>query len=212
MSIIHPATILISGGTGSGKTWLTRKMLHFHRYVIDGLPENPRVIWCYGVGQSVHKQTIPNVSVTYNDGLIDEDNLTSQKPDILVVDDMMSEKANDQHTHNLFTKLSHHLGITVFYLTQNLYERGQTGMKRNAHYLIMMRNPSDKSQTTTLGRQLFPRHKSQLEHFYESYDDATRQKFGYLLIDVSPNSDDRYKLKTNIFPTDKGVIVYVSRQ
>lgn len=198
----------MSGGTGSGKTILTRKLIKHHQTVFRNLPKNPKVVWCYGISQKIHRERIANADVEYTDGLMDEESIIMKRPQILVIDDLMTEKANDAHAHNLFTKLSHHLDMTVIYITQNLYERGQTGMKRNAHYIFMMRNPSDKSQITTLGRQLYPRRKSHLDHFYESYDDATRRKFGYLLIDVSPDSKESEKLKTNLFPDERGVIVY----
>lgn len=207
MSIKHPATIIVCGGTGSGKTVLTKRLIENHRTVFQGLPLNPRITWCFGAVPP------PRMSqrVTAHEGMIDEQQLIGDRPDILVIDDLMSETASGNLVSNIFTKYSHHLAITVIYITQNLYQKGQVGLKRNAHYVIMTRNPSDKSQLTTLGRQLFPRRKSSLEHFYESYDDATREKYGYLLIDVSPSSLESQKLKTNIFPGKDGrtrVIVY----
>lgn len=211
MSLIHPATIIIAGGTGSGKTILTRSLLEHHKSVFTEMPVMPKVVWCYGIEQGTHKIPIPNILLHYNEGMIDGEFLRKCNPDVLVIDDMMSEKSNDQFVHNLFTKISHHMRITVIFITQNLYEKGQCKMKRNAHYLFLMRNPSDKSQLSILGRQLYPRMKSQLDHFYESYDDATSVKFGYLLIDVSPNSDENLKLKTNIIPDVNGrsnIIVY----
>ena len=161
--------------------------------------------------QPIYDQPIPGATVRYVKGLVSEDTLRASQADIVVVDDLMTENSNDPHLHNIFTKISHHLRVTVIYITQNLYHKGQCNLKRNAHYIFMMRNPSDKSQVATLGRQLYPRRKQQLEHFYESYDDATREKFGYLLIDVSPNSIEEQKLKTNIFPDKSGrirVVVY----
>ena len=212
MSIIHPATIIIAGGTGSGKTVFTRALLENSSCVFQNLPLTPKVVWCYGIDQPGLNKQLRNAVVRYQEGMIDEESLRKLSPDIVVIDDMMSEKSDDKFTHNLFTKISHHCNVTVIFITQNLYEKGQCKMKRNAHYLVMMRNPSDKSQLTTLGRQLFPRKRSLLEHFYEAYDDATSRKYGYLFIDVSPNSYEKEKLKTNILPDPKSgqvrVIVY----
>lgn len=204
MSIVHPATVIVCGGTGSGKTIITRSILEHHDSVLIGAPRVPKVVWCYGIEQPVFRKPVRNVRLLYNEGLIDEEFVRSARPDIVVVDDMMTEKSDDRFMHNLFVKISHHLNVTVVFITQNLYAKGQVNLKRNAHYLLMMRNPSDKSQIATLGRQLFPRRKALLDHFYESYDDATKDKFGYLLIDVSPSSDERQKLKTNILPDRSG--------
>ena len=212
MTFVHPATIIVSGGTGSGKTVLTRAILANNRSTFVGLDcQRPTLLWCFGVYQPLFNDPIDNINTLYHEGMVSAETLASEKPDVLVVDDLMNEKANDPFTHNLFTRVSHHSRVTVIFITQNLYEKGQCKMKRNAHYIVLMRNPSDKSQLTVLGRQLFPRKKSLLDHFYESYDDATRNRYGYLVIDVSPNSDESEKLKTNILPDKNGklaIIVY----
>lgn len=176
MSIIHPATIIIAGGTGSGKTVLTKSLLGHSDSVFVDLTKNPKVLWCYGIDQKNLRDSIPGIRIGYHEGMIDQDTLDSSKPDIIVIDDMMNEKSNDTFVHNLFTKISHHNRVTVIYITQNMYEKGQCKMKRNAHYLFMMRNPSDKSQITTLGRQLYPRKKGLLEHFYEAFQAFSRTK------------------------------------
>lgn len=204
MSFRHPATIIVAGGTGSGKSVLTRAIIEHHRYTFVGMPEKPKVIWCYGIEQDSYSKPIQNTVSLFHEGLVTDEEIKGSSPQIIVVDDLMTEKANDPHMHNLFTKVSHHRQVTVIYITQNMYEKGQCKMKRNAHYLVMMRNPSDKSQLATLGRQLYPRKRSQLEHFYEAYDDATKEKYGYLLIDVSPDSIEDQKLKTGILPDKRG--------
>lgn len=214
MSIKHPATVLISGGTGSGKTHLTREIIKHHRYTFINLHEKPTVLWCYGSYQPIYRIPIPGLTVQYKENLAEMEDIDQIKPSILVVDDLMTEKGNDCMMQNLFTKLSHHKNITVIFITQNIFAKGHCNLKRNAHYLIMMRNPSDKSQISLLGRQLYPRSKQQLEHFYESYDDATKEKYGYLFIDVSPDSIEVQKLKTNILPDRTGrlrVTVYVRK-
>ena len=157
-------------------------------------------------------EPVSNVTITFYEGLANEDLLDSEKPDVIVVDDLMNEKASDPFLHNLFTRTSHHRRISVIYITQNLFEKGQCKIKRNAHYLVLTRNPSDKSLISILGRQLFPRKRSLLDHFYEAYDDATKSRYGYLVIDVSPSSSEEEKLKTNILPDRKGKVAVVVYQ
>ena len=197
MSLSHPATCIISGGTGSGKSVFTRALIENHKLTFSGLPPVPKVLYCYGIYQDSFALPMPNTATLYHEGLVDEEYLRQKRPDILIIDDMMTEKANDAFVHNLFTKFSHHMKITVIFITQNMYEKGQCKMKRNAHYLVMMRSPSDKSQICTLARQLYPGNS----HFFlEAYNDATKAKFGYLFIDVSPDSDEITRLQTNILP------------
>lgn len=211
MSFTHPATCIISGGTGSGKSVFTRALLESNAETFVGLPDLPKVVWCFGIHQPAFDVPMKNTLSHFHEGMVDESFLEKHKPDVLVVDDMMSEKANDPFMHNLFTKVSHHKRITVIFITQNMYEKGQCKMKRNAHYLVIMRSPSDKSQIMTLARQLYP---GSSKFFLEAYNDATAKKFGYLFIDVSPNSEEDKRLQTDILPDGTGSvrsIVYVKK-
>jgi hypothetical protein len=45
----------------------------------------------------------------------------------------------------------------------------------------------------------------------EALKDATKNPYGYLLIDLKPETDERYRIRTNIFPDDDRQYVYVSK-
>jgi hypothetical protein len=68
-----------------------------------------------------------------------------------------------------------------------------------------MRNPAGELQVRTLATQLYP---GRVPFFMESYKDATRSPFTYLLVDMHPNTPDDQRLKTYIWP-DESTIVYV---
>lgn len=196
--IEHPFTCIVAGATGSGKTVLVRKLLSSHAIVINGLKqERPRVLWCYGIKQSLHDESILNCDVTYSEGM-NETEILSFKPDILIVDDLMQEKAGDQSLSNIFTRGSHHLGMSVIFMVQNLFAKGSKmrTISLNAKYIILMKNPRDKSQIYALGRQLFP---DKGAYFRDSYEDATKEAYGYLLVDLSQSCDDQRRLRTDIF-------------
>ena len=36
----------------------------------------------------------------------------------------------------------------------------------------------------------------------EAYKDATGAPYGYLLVDLKPDTDERFRLRTNIFPEE----------
>jgi hypothetical protein len=38
------------------------------------------------------------------------------------------------------------------------------------------------------------------KYMLEAYQDATSKPFGYLLIDLKPQTDERIRLRSNIFP------------
>jgi hypothetical protein len=213
MSFIHPFTCLVAGSTGSGKTILVRDVLSHHDKTITGLPHGRlRVLWCFGIDQKVYHETLANVDVTYHEGLISESDLKQNEYDVIVVDDLMTEKANDTGLCSLFTRGSHHLGISIIFIVQNLFARGSVmrTISLNSQIIILLRNPRDKSQVATFGRQVFP---GQSKYFLESYEDATKECFGYLVIDLSPHCEDKLRLKSNIIPR-KGIfspVVYLPR-
>ena len=45
----------------------------------------------------------------------------------------------------------------------------------------------------------------------EAYADATSVPYGYLLVDLKPEQDDRYRLRTNVFPGETQY-VYIRRK
>ena len=65
----------------------------------------------------------------------------------------------------------------------------------NAHYLVLFKNPRDKSQIGVLSRQL------QMPHLLPAYEDATGRPHGYLLVDLSPQTPDELRLRSQLFST-----------
>jgi len=44
----------------------------------------------------------------------------------------------------------------------------------------------------------------------QGYEDATSVPYGYLLADLKPDQDERYRLRTNVFPGEMQ-LVYVRK-
>jgi len=130
-----------------------------------------------------------------------------RRPVLLIIDDLMSE-TNDT-VANLFTKGSHHRNVSVLYLTQNLFHKNRhmRTISLNSHYMVLFKNPRDAGQFSILARQMYP---SGYKFAEEAYRDATERPFGYLFVDLKPQQDEQYRLRTNIFP-DENQYVYVRR-
>jgi len=93
---------------------------------------------------------------------------------------------------DLFTKDSHHRNITVLYLTQDLFPPGKFSKKinRNAHYIVAFKTPLDQTGLRTILLQAFPDRWRQVLRLFKR---VTSRPFGYLMLDVHPASDDRYR-------------------
>ena len=72
-------------------------------------------------------------------------------------------------------------------------------MSLNAHYMVSFENPRDVSQ--------YPKTS---QFALEAYRDATREPYSYLLVDLRPEQDEEFRLRTNIFPGETHY-VYVPR-
>ena len=74
----------------------------------------------------------------------------------------------------------------------------------NSQYLVLFKNPMDKTQVRILGQQAFP---GNVQFLSSAYEDATSQPYGYLLVDIRPEVEEQYRVRTKIF--DEFPIVYV---
>jgi hypothetical protein len=98
----------------------------------------------------------------------------------------------------------------VIYITQNLYGQGRSArtIALNTWYLVLFKNVRDASQIARLGRQLFPGRPGIL---LEAYRDVTKTPYNYLVVDMSPQGEDTYRLRTRVFPGEDPV-VYVAKR
>jgi hypothetical protein len=94
-----------------------------------------------------------------------------------------------------FTRKAHHRNTSVIYITQNLFDRAPQyrTISLNAHYLVLFKNPRDKSQIGVLSRQL------QMPHLLPAYEEATGKPHGYLLVDLSPQTPEELRLRSQLF-------------
>ena len=72
---------------------------------------------------------------------------------------------------------------------------------------MIFKNARDQSQIQHLAKQFIPNNSKFL---VEAYNDATKNKpHSYLLLDLTPTTDDRFRIRTNIFPQEAPQYVYI---
>ena len=199
--------IMVSGPTGSGKTFWTHKLLRSNMFT----EPIASVLYCYGVYQKYFDSIkIPNLE--FYEGLPDYEKVKSLydgKFHVIVLDDLMEYIVKSIDTQNLFTKYCHHYNITAIFLTQNIFAQGpcSRSINTNTHILVLFANKRDESQAINLAKQLYP---GANKVFMEAYQDATSSLHGYLIVDCDPKSPRELKLRTNIFPGEK-TVCYISK-
>lgn len=205
-----PTTFSISGATGSGKTtWLFKVLSNKEELFLSNPPHT--ILYCYGVWQELFAKAEDDIpSLTFHEGLPSEDIINeiskNNKHNIIILDDLMGDVVKNSNMELLFTRGSHHKKITVIYLNQNMFCQGKNArsISLNSHYLVLFRNLRDCSQIQKLGQQLYPGKGNLL---VEAYKYCTQKPFGYLVIDLSPHSDEKYRLRTKIFPEEDTIIL-----
>lgn len=200
----HPFTAMVAGPTKAGKTVWVKTLVSHAELMIRPPPE--KIYWCYTEWQPAYDE-LSRTGVVMVQGLPDMNELKlDKKPKLLILDDMMQEMNDNSKLDKLFTRGSHHWNISVLQIVQNLFY-GKRTARINAQYLVLMKNPADQLQASTLAKQLYP---GRAKFFMEAYQDACNQSYGYLFVDLSQDTSDNMRLKTDIFP-GQTTITYVPK-
>ena len=69
---------------------------------------------------------------------------------------MMDEATQDKRISQLFTR-GRHGNLSVIYLTQNLFHKNQREISLNSDYMVIFKNPRNKTQFRNLAKQFMPR-------------------------------------------------------
>jgi len=205
MKLLHPFTCIVSGPSGCGKSSLVKSILNEN--MIEPKPE--KILWLYAEDQPLYK-SVRNVEFIQG---IPEDFDTSfnaSQKNVLILDDLMTKFHSDDRLTRLFSVGSHHKNLSIIFIIHNLFHYGKEmrTLSLNTHYIILFKNPRDRLQIATLGRQMYPG-KSQF--LIESFNDATKNAYGYLMIDLKPTTSEKLRIRTDIRPDDTQ-LVYINKE
>ena len=191
-----PCSIMVVGPSSCGKTVFVEKLLKERSQLFTP------VVYCYGANQpTMIERMKKEQGIHFYEGIPDTQLLDKwfkkTKGGILVLDDLMRKGSDDHRVLDLFTRDSHHRGINVIFMTQDMFPKGKHAKttSRNAHYIIAFKNPHDQLGVCILTQQTFPQ---EFKDMLNVYRDATERPYGYLMFDLHPNSSDSERLKTNL--------------
>ena len=200
----HPFTMTASGPTGCGKSYFLKDMLQQIHTICEPSPQ--RIVWLYKRWQPLYDviQNTVHPPVEFHRGIpydLDSDSFfDSRVRNMIVLDDLMSTAARDSRINDLFTEGSHHRNLSVVAVNQNLYFGKDPTQRRNCHYLVLFNNPIDQQPIMTLGRQMYP---GRWQYFMDRFAEATAKPYGYLLVDLKPDTSHSLRLRTDVLNTSK---------
>lgn len=201
------SNIIVTGQSHAGKTTFVFSLLKHMNFFESNIGH---ILYAFGMWQPLFERIEREISsITFVQGIPDKETLerfTGEYGNILLVlDDVMGMGVNNIEVMNLFTTYSHHMGITVLFLLQNVFPPGKymRTISLNAHYIILFKNSRDEQQVKTLARQIFP---NQSKYFMDAYKKATDIPYSYLCVTLYPGTAERNRLSSNIFPEEDTIL------
>lgn len=197
-----PCSFIVSGQAGGGKSTLIARILRSQDELLDKPFE--RVLYCFSVMTPGYRELLRDVpQMELYEGIPTMEEITRTKNTALILDDLLAEFADHKIALPLGTRFRH-LGISLFFITQNFYYRSKfiRTLNLNSTYIIIFPNLMDASMITTLNRQMFPNKPRFLQ---EAFEDTTRKAHGYLFIDLHPDTNPQLRVRNTLFPSESCV-------
>ncbi len=69
----------------------------------------------------------------------------------------------------------------------------------NCHYMLLMKNPKNKAQIMALALRIYP---NKCKFLIEAFNDATKNQFGYVKIDMMQDTPYNLRIQTRITPKE----------
>jgi len=140
----------------------------------------------------------------YNEVVPSDFEKAHSRPCLIILNDLLNN-GYSKEACDLFTKPSCHRNISNILITQNLFHQGRycRDSSLNAKYLVVLQNVRDKNHFMFLARQVYPENSTSL---FNAYLDATQRTYGYIISDLSQDTNDRLRFPTNTFPADSPLL------
>lgn len=136
------------------------------------------------------------VPISFIEGCTTADEIPRDgKPRLMIIDDQILEANESKKACEIFLKYSHHLNLSIVLITQILFMKGMLrSISLNAQYMFLLHSVRDTRIISTLGQQI-----GNSKFLKECYDEAMKTRFSHLFLDLKVGSDDKFRVRANIF-------------
>ena len=186
----------IVGPSGSGKTDLIFKMLTSKTFY----PNFETIIYFYQHEQPKYRDMEKKLNIEFKK--FNGFELISQlEKCLLIFDDSCEDLFNDKEFSKLATA-GRHKKLSVIFVKHNLFQQGKWSrtIDLNTSHIILFKSPRDIQQISFIGRQL-----DNTNFLKTSYELATKDPYGHLLIDLNPSTSDSLRFCSNVVPPGPSV-------
>lgn len=202
LKVKNPCTFLFTGPTKSGKTYRLLKFLEQADYIFEKPECAQHVIYYYNVWTDIFNDFDPFVHEWVNECpnaemIKEKAELYKDKGGcIVIIDDFGCQLKKD--IIPFFTVHSHHLNITGFLLTQNLFpdEKYAREVSRNVSHILIFQNHRDKEQFRRFANQFAPGKSKYLLQIYETL--LNKFPYSYLWFDLEQETPKIARVKSNV--------------
>jgi GTPase SAR1 family protein len=184
-----PFRMLIVGNSGSGKTSTLLNLIYNMSDTFEEI-----IIVCKSKSEPLYEFLEDKYSkdksikiIEFKDGLPDIDGFNKEQQRLLVFDDLVNEK--DQKTIcEAFIRLRKK-NASLCYLTQSYYAVPKL-IRNNLTYIIIKQLSSLRNLTMIMREYSLGVNKTDMK---EMYDDSTRDKQGFLMLDLEGDKDKIFR-------------------
>jgi ABC-type dipeptide/oligopeptide/nickel transport system ATPase subunit len=177
----HPFTLIIAGPSPCGKPTFVIRLLGCKEQLCNTVFKH--IVWCHSENNAPHHLK----DVSFLKGVPDFENL-EHVPTIIVLD-YLTDSAYSSKVCELFAKGPHHRNISLVLITQNLFHQSKSSrdISLNSKYIVVFKNPRDKTQIVHLARQVYPEN---ISSFRKMYLKVCKEPHTYLFLDLTQSIND----------------------
>ena len=121
-------------------------------------------------------------------------------PTLKGLDDLM-DYAYSTNVSELYTKGSQNCNTSLVLITQNFFHQvpSSRDMSLNSKYIVLFKNPREKTQNVHLARQIYPEN---ISSFQNTQLDVGKGPHTCLFLDLTQSINDLLRFRTKIFPDE----------